>query len=136
VIAQESASTPRWRTRRPSFRDYSFYDLADLNSEIWLCFASNGDWRLAIAPRFFHCACGLRRKGRFPTLPPKLFGLLGPLTLAKADAQPTPVLVDELNSCFLESGLDFFSGYLSPPKPALGRFQAFYRWKGDFSSRR
>jgi hypothetical protein len=63
-------------------------------------------------------------------------GLLGSLTLAKSHAWPAAVLVDELNSCFLESGLDFFSGCLSPSKPALCRFQALYRWKGDFSSRR
>jgi hypothetical protein len=63
-------------------------------------------------------------------------GLLGALTLAEADTWTSAVLVDELNSCFLESGLDFFSGRLSPSKPAICRFQALYGWKGDFSSRR
>jgi len=69
-------------------------------------------------------------------LPFGLFGLLWPLMLAKSHARPAAVLVDELNSCFLESGLDFFSGCLSPSKPAICRFQALYGWKGDLRSRR
>ena len=33
-----------------------------------------------------------------PTLPPKLFGLLGALTLAKADARAAAVFVDEFDA--------------------------------------
>jgi hypothetical protein len=71
-----------------------------------------------------------------PTVRLDLFRVSGPLTLAKPHAWAAAVLTDELNSCFLESGLDLFNSCLSPPKPALRRFQALYGWKGNFRSRR
>jgi hypothetical protein len=76
-------------------------------AKIGFRFASNGDRRLAIAPRFFRCACGPRRERRSPTLPPKLFGLLDALTLAKADARAAAVLVDELDACLFKGTSDF-----------------------------
>jgi hypothetical protein len=106
VIAQESASTPQWRTRRALFSRLLTTILRH-DSENWLRFASNGDWRAAVPPRFFRCAYGLRRERRSPTLPPKLFGLLGPLTLAKADARAAAILVDELNARLFEGTSDF-----------------------------
>jgi hypothetical protein len=65
-----------------------------------------------------------------------LLRLFRPLPLAKADTRTAAVLVNELDSGFLESSLDFLSGCLPPSKPALRRFQALYGWKRDASSRR
>jgi hypothetical protein len=52
---------------------------------------------VAILTRFFRRARGVRRK-RFPTQPTRLFVLLGPLRLTKADARAAAILVDELDA--------------------------------------
>jgi hypothetical protein len=64
-----------------------------------------------------------------------LLRLFRPLTLAETDPWAAAVLVDEFDTCFLESSPDFVTGYLSTAEPAFRGFQALYGWKRDVRSR-
>jgi hypothetical protein len=97
VIAQENASTPRWRTRRALFsRLLTTILRTRARARGWLRFASNGDWR-GDPTAIFPVRLRPSTWASVPHLPPKLFGLLGALTLANADARAAAILVDEID---------------------------------------